>query len=591
MTQSARPGISPALGTVALLLALNLLNYIDRYILAGEVPPIQHEFHASDQQMGALGTAFFVFYMIAAPLTGWLGDRFRRKPMIITGAMLWSLATLAALWIHSYTTLYLRQALVGIGEATFGIFAPAVLSDFYPERERNRVLSVFYVAIPVGAALGYLAGGQIGSHWGWRAPFFVCALPGFLVAALYGWIGREPERGASDHIEANLNRNTVLGIFTNPAFLAATLGLAMLTFAMGGISWWVPEFLRRSAGMSMGTASLTVGATTVIDGIAGTLIGGWIAQIWLRKNHRALYLFLQWSVALTLPWGILLFFGPHRWAVPSLFAAEFFLFLNTGPLNTAIVNSVAAPVRATAISINLFCIHFFGDTFSPHQDGLVAKAARAPSALRNDAVFAAHGGRPGWLLRLAVWGLLATLAMLWQWREQRQFGPSPATCTIPSKSGCRPAITRQGARTHPAQGTLRPYRPGSGPISRILLHLERSPSGRRHARVAVRPLNYPEAHCAWSLMMLGFFLLAIVLAIHVTACRFGLTICSPSRPCSAFVSRCCCRQRTVNSEVVSPFWSWRLLVGGPVRTTITGRHCMGMPPLSSCFPRSCSFTG
>jgi MFS family permease len=355
-----------------LLLALNLLNYIDRYILSGEVLPIQHEFHVTDQQMGALGTAFFFVYMLAAPATGWLGDRFRRKPLIIAGATLWSLATLAAIWIHSYESLFCRQALVGIGEATFGIFAPAVLADFYPERERNRVLSIFYVAIPVGAALGYMAGGQIGSHWGWRAPFFICSLPGFAVAILYAWIGREPERGASDHIRTDLRRSTVLGIFRNPAFLTATLGLAMLTFAMGGISWWMPEFLRRFAGMSMGTASITVGATTVVDGIAGTLIGGWIAQRWLRSNHRALYLLSAWSVLLTLPCGILLFFGPRAWAVPSLLAAEFFLFLNTGPLNTAIVNSVSAPVRATAISINLLCIHALGDTFSPQIIGAIS---------------------------------------------------------------------------------------------------------------------------------------------------------------------------------------------------------------------------
>lgn len=366
-----RPRISPAVGTVVLLIALNLLNYIDRYILAGEVLPIQHEFHATDQQMGALATAFFLVYMLAAPATGWLGDRFRRKPLIITGATLWSLATLAALWVHSYSTLFLRQALVGIGEATFGIFAPAVLADFYPERDRNRILSVFYVAIPVGAALGYLAGGQIGSRWGWRAPFFICALPGFLAAALYALIGKEPERGATDQIGADFSRTTVLGIFRNPAFLTATLGLAMLTFAMGGISWWMPEFLRRG-GMSMSKASLTVGATTVVDGIAGTLTGGWIAQVWLRTNHRALYLVSAWSVALTLPFGVLLFFGPRSWAVPSLLAAEFFLFLNTGPLNTAIVNSVAAPVRATAISINLLCIHLLGDTFSPQVIGAIS---------------------------------------------------------------------------------------------------------------------------------------------------------------------------------------------------------------------------
>ena len=386
-TKPTRSRIGPAAGTFLLLLALNLLNYIDRYILSGEVSPIQHEFHATDQQMGALGTAFFFVYMFAAPATGWLGDRFRRKPLIVAGATLWSLATLAAIWIHSYATLYLRQALVGIGEATFGIFAPAVLADFYPERERNRILSVFYIAIPVGAALGYLAGGEIGSAWGWRAPFFVCALPGFLAAALYGWLGREPVRGSTDRIVPTLNRTTVTGLFRNPAFLTATFGLATLTFAMGGISWWVPEFLRRFAGMSMGRAGLTVGATTVIDGIVGTLAGGWIAQIWLRTNHRALYLVSAWSVALTLPCGVLLFFGPHAWAVPALFAAEFFLFLNTGPLNTAIVNSVNAPVRATAISVNLFCIHAFGDTFSPQIIGAISDRSNLSIGLGATLVF------------------------------------------------------------------------------------------------------------------------------------------------------------------------------------------------------------
>jgi MFS family permease len=355
-----------------LLIGLNLLNYIDRYILPGEVSLIQREFHSSDAQIGALTTALFVTYMIAAPLTGWLGDRFRRKPLIIAGAVLWSLATLATAWVHDYRTLFLRHALVGVGEATFGIFAPAVLADFYPEKDRNRILSIFYLAIPVGAALGYLAGGQLGSLWGWRAPFLVCAIPGLLVAALYGWVGHEPVRGASDHVKPTLDRTTFWGLFRNPAYLTATFGLAMLTFAMGGISSWVPEFLRRSAGLSVGSSSQVVGAITVIDGITGTLMGGWIAQRWLRTDYRALYLLSFWSVALTLPFGALLFFGPRAWAIPSLFAAEFFLFLNTGPLNAAIINSVSAPVRATAVSLNLLFIHLFGDTFSPTIIGAIS---------------------------------------------------------------------------------------------------------------------------------------------------------------------------------------------------------------------------
>ena len=360
------------MATLVLLIGLNLLNYIDRYILPGEVSLIQQEFHSTDKQMGLLTTALFLVYMIAAPLTGWLGDHFRRKPLIIGGAVLWSLATLGTAWVHSYWTLFFRHALVGVGEATFGIFAPAVLADFYPERDRNRILSIFYLAIPVGAALGYLAGGEMGSAWGWRAPFFVCAIPGLVIAALYGWIGREPVRGASDHMKTTADRGTVMGLFRNPAFLTGTFGLAALTFAMGGISAWMPTFLERFAGLSLAKAGLTVGAITVVDGVAGTLIGGWIAQRWLRTNYRALYLLSFWSVALTLPCGILVFFGPKAWAIPALLVTEFFLFLNTGPLNAAIVNSVSAPVRATAISLNLFCIHAFGDTFSPTIIGAIS---------------------------------------------------------------------------------------------------------------------------------------------------------------------------------------------------------------------------
>ena len=161
-----RPHKSPALGTVLLLIALNLLNYLDRYILNGAQPLIQSEFHATDEMMGRLTTALFFFYMFAAPASGWLGDWLRRKPLIITGAILWSLATLGTAFVHTYWGLFARRALVGVGEATFGIYAPAVLADFYPERDRNRILSIFYLAIPVGAALGYLAGGELGSLWG-----------------------------------------------------------------------------------------------------------------------------------------------------------------------------------------------------------------------------------------------------------------------------------------------------------------------------------------------------------------------------------------------------------------------------------------
>jgi MFS family permease len=367
-----RPFLHPALVALALLIALNLLNYIDRYILPGAQPLIQSEFGVNDEMMGRLTMAFFLTYMVAAPLTGWLGDIVKRKWLIVAGAVLWSLATLTTAWVHDYWTLFIRHSLVGIGEATFGICAPAVLADYYPERARNRILSYFYLVIPVGAALGYITGGILGSTYGWRTPFFLCAIPGLILAALYLGLAREPERGACDHVRASPARSTVAGLLTNPAYLTATFGLAALTFAMGGISAWVPTFLNRVTGLELGKANLLIGGMTVADGILGTLTGGWIAQRWLEKDHRALYFLSFWSVTLTLPFGALAFFGPRPLVIPALFLAEFFLFLNTGPLNAAIVNSVSAPVRATAISINLFIIHCFGDTFSPQIIGAVS---------------------------------------------------------------------------------------------------------------------------------------------------------------------------------------------------------------------------
>lgn len=358
-----------------LLTALNLFNFIDRYILPGVQPLVQHEFRVNDAQIGFVTTVFFFTYMIAAPFTGWLGDRVPRKPLIIIGALLWSAATLYTYWVHSYETLLIRHAVVGIGEATFSIFAPALLADFYPERDRNRILSIFYATIPVGGALGYLTGGVLGQRYGWRMPFFIAALPGILIALGFWLFVREPQRGSADKLAPTLNRATLRGLLHNPGFWSATLGLAMWTFAVGGISTFLPTYFVRFAHMSVAKAGTVTGALTVVDGLLGTIVGGWLGQFWLRRNGRALYLISAWGSILAIPFAAIVFFGPASTFLPAAFVAEFFLFLNTGPLNTAIVNSVAAPIRATAISVNLFVIHALGDAFSPTLIGKISDAS------------------------------------------------------------------------------------------------------------------------------------------------------------------------------------------------------------------------
>ena len=355
-----------------MLTALNFLNYIDRYILPAVQPLIKEEFHPSDTALGALTTVFFIFYMCSAPGIGYLADRKSRKAIITVGALIWSGATLLTAVTYSFTSLLIRHTIVGVGEATFSLIAPAYIADLFPEERRGRVLALFYLAIPMGAALGYIIGGALGTQHGWRAPFYVCAIPGFIVAIWFYFAVDEPQRGEREVALHTIERTTFRGLLRNPAFWTATLGMAMMTFAIGGISAWMPTFLEREKGIPLARANYYFGLITVVDGLAGTAVGGWLGDLWLRRSRGAYYGISAVSALLALPGALFAFYGDQSWIFVALAVAEFFLFLNTGPLNAAIVNSVAAPIRATAIGMNLFIIHLLGDAISPTLIGAIS---------------------------------------------------------------------------------------------------------------------------------------------------------------------------------------------------------------------------
>jgi MFS transporter, Spinster family, sphingosine-1-phosphate transporter len=170
---------------LVLLTTLNFLNYIDRSVLFAVQPLVQKEFHISNTQVGALTTVFLICYMIAAPFVGPLADRYSRKLIIVLGAIFWSGLTLLTAVTHTYHELLLRHTLVGIGEATFVTIAPTFVADLFSQERRGRILGIFYLAIPVGTAAGYLLGGKLGPVHGWRFPFYVAAAPGFLVALAF----------------------------------------------------------------------------------------------------------------------------------------------------------------------------------------------------------------------------------------------------------------------------------------------------------------------------------------------------------------------------------------------------------------------
>jgi MFS family permease len=366
------PAVAGATTALVLLTALNFVNYIDRYILPGVQEQIKGEFHLTDEHIGTLTFWFMIAYMCTSPITGYLGDRFPRKPMIVIAALFWAAINFLTASVHSYDSLNLRHAALGVGEASFGIFAPALLSDFYPEDQRNRVLTIFNVAIPVGAALGYLIGGIVGEHFGWRMSFIVSAVPAAILAILIAIFMKEPARGASQHDKAKLEKGTVLSLLKNKAYLSSILGYAAVTFSLGGISWWMPSFLQRIDGRTQSSAAYIMGAITVVAGLGGTITGGTIAQKWSRTNSKALYLVPAISSALAVPPALLCFFGPHSLTLYGLGAAIFLIFLGTGPVNAATLNAVRPEIRATAMAGQLFIIHALGDAISPRIIGAVS---------------------------------------------------------------------------------------------------------------------------------------------------------------------------------------------------------------------------
>jgi MFS family permease len=233
------------------------------------------------------------------------------------------------------------------------------------------MLAVFFMAIPVGTAMGYLIGGVMGERYGWRTPFYVGAVPGFLLALTLVFL-REPERGKADLLRETPERASVLGLARNGAFITATLGMAMMTFCIGGLQQWMPTFLVRIRGLGVDRANLMFGASTAVAGTVATLLGGWLGDRLLRRTHGAYYLVSAATLGLGIPAMLAAIFLAGRPMFPAIFIAEFLLLMNTGPLNAAVVNSVSAHVRSTAIAVNLFVIHLLGDASSPTIIGYIS---------------------------------------------------------------------------------------------------------------------------------------------------------------------------------------------------------------------------
>ncbi len=387
---------------LALLLTVNLLNYVDRQALYAVFPLIKADLNLSDTGLGFLGSAFMLCYMLAAPVFGRLGDRSNRARLAAGGLAVWSMATMLSGFAASYRMLLATRTLVGVGEASFGTVSPGLLSDYFPRERRGRMLSLFFLAIPVGSALGYILGGQLGQAFGWQTAFFLVGLPGlFLALPLY--FLKDPRQSSfeadsltHEPIVPQLHR-----FWLNRTYVHATLSMAAMTFALGGLAQWAPSFLQRSFGLEVARCNTIFGMITVVSGIIGTLAGGWLGDRFQRRNPTGYLYVSATGFLLGAPLMILALMTANlTLCLTAIFAAELFLFLNTGPLNTVLVNVVTPGRRAMAFAINIFVIHALGDAISPaiigslsDRWGLSRALLITPLAVLIAAGFALRGGR------------------------------------------------------------------------------------------------------------------------------------------------------------------------------------------------------
>jgi MFS family permease len=375
------------------LFAMNLLNFIDRFILAAVLGSVQKDLGLDDAQGGAIGSSFYISYAVFSPLIGWLGDRVTRKYLLAASVGAWSVATFGTGLAHSFGQLVLARGMLGLGEATYASLAPTLIADLFPRQHRGRALTFFYIAVPLGAAVGYPLGGLI-DKWGggWRMAFYVVGLPGLAVALAALGLPEPPRGGAEDvdeehrrrHQEQTFSWRIYAGLARNPSYVLNTLGMAMWAFALGGLQHWGFEYFSGTLGPDQLAPEVWLGPVLAASGLVGTWLGGWLGDRLAPRGHGAYFwvsgLTMLASVPLVAP---ALLTRSLAVIIPCLLVGLTLSFMNIGPSNTILANVSDPKIRAGAVAINLFVMHWLGDIPSPYLMGQLSDLTGSDSQHMN----------------------------------------------------------------------------------------------------------------------------------------------------------------------------------------------------------------
>jgi MFS transporter, Spinster family, sphingosine-1-phosphate transporter len=358
---------------VALLTGLNLLNYLDRFLVNAVGPRFQTEFGLSDAELGFAVSSFMIGYMLTSPIFGWLGDRGPRKRLIAAGIAVWSAATVLSGLARGLVSMLAARVIVGVGEASYATLGPTIIDDLAGKGSKNRLLALFFVATPVGAALGYVLGGALEPRLGWRSVFFLGGGPGLLLAGLALLIA-EPARARSPAGVATTPAGVYLALFRDARFRRTVIGYVAQTFALGGFTTWAAPFLYRRLCFQLSDGSQIFGYVTAVTGLVGTAVGGFAAdRIPGADRTRIAIQVCAWSSVIAAPAALAALLAPTpMWFFVGLALAELAIFASVSPINAAALGAAPPEARVSAMAALVFAIHMFGDLLSPPLIGAIS---------------------------------------------------------------------------------------------------------------------------------------------------------------------------------------------------------------------------
>jgi len=355
---------SPAAIT-ALLTGLNFLNYLDRQLISAVLPHLQQDLKLNDAQGGWVGSAFLAGYMLTSPIFGRLGDSMSRKGLITVGVLIWCAATAGSGLMATFAGMIAVRALVGVGEASYASLSPTIIDDITPPERKGRVLAYFYAAIPVGSALGFVLGGFLDKHFGWRNAFFIAGGPGMLLALTCLLIA-EPAR--KQRAEAKGGVAAVKGLWASGRYVWAVAGFVAQTFALGGFTQWAPKLLNQKFHMELHEADYLFGVLVVVTGFVGTFVGGYWADRAPGSDRTAAALRVcAISTAVGVPFAFLSVLAPDSMVVlffAAMGIAQLGIFVSMSPFNAVVLGAVPPEARATAMAASIFAGHLLGDLIS-----------------------------------------------------------------------------------------------------------------------------------------------------------------------------------------------------------------------------------